>query len=313
MIEQMGYVNYYLIVYDFIRYARSVDIPVGPGRGSGAGSLAAYCLGITSIDPIRYHLLFERFLNPERVSMPDFDVDFSDERRPEMIEYVVRKYGADHVAQIVTFGTMAARGSLRDVGRAMAIPYNVVDSVAKMVPMELNITLDAALEKSAEFRQRYESDPTIHRLVDMAKKVEGMPRNASTHAAGVVITDQPVNYYVPLAKNGDSVVTQYTMTLLEELGLLKIDFLGLRNLSVIYDAVQQVRKTKPDFTIESISDNEPNVYVMMAEGHLDGVFQFESGGDAQGDCAAAPTKSGRSNRRCFPVPAWPHAVDPTVY
>ena len=210
--------------------------------------------------------------------MPDFDVDFSDERRPEMIEYVVRKYGADHVAQIVTFGTMAARGSLRDVGRAMAIPYNVVDSVAKMVPMELNITLDAALEKSAEFRQRYESDPTIHRLVDMAKKVEGMPRNASTHAAGVVITDQPVNYYVPLAKNGDSVVTQYTMTLLEELGLLKIDFLGLRNLSVIYDAVQQVRKTKPDFTIESISDNEPNVYVMMAEGHLDGVFQFESGG-----------------------------------
>ena len=278
VIEQMGYVNYYLIVYDFIRYARSVEIPVGPGRGSGAGSLAAYCLGITSIDPIRYHLLFERFLNPERVSMPDFDVDFSDERRPEMIEYVVRKYGADHVAQIVTFGTMAARGSLRDVGRAMAIPYNVVDGVAKMVPMELNITLDAALEKSAEFRQRYESDPTIHRLVDMAKKVEGMPRNASTHAAGVVITDQPVNYYVPLAKNGDSVVTQYTMTLLEELGLLKIDFLGLRNLSVIHDAVQQVRKTKPDFSIESISDNEPNVYVMMAEGHLDGVFQFESGG-----------------------------------
>ena len=182
-----------------------------------------------------------------------------------------------------------------------------------MVPMELNITLDAALEKSAEFRQRYESDPTIHRLVDMAKKVEGMPRNASTHAAGVVITDQPVNYYVPLAKNGDSVVTQYTMTLLEELGLLKIDFLGLRNLSVIYDAVQQVRKTKPDFTIESISDNEPNVYVMMAEGAFGWSIPVRIRRDAQGDCAAAPTKSGRSNRRCFPVPAWPHAVDPTVY
>ena len=278
VIEQMGYVNYYLIVYDFIHYARSVGIPVGPGRGSGAGSLAAYCLGITSIDPIRYHLLFERFLNPERVSMPDFDVDFSDERRPEMIEYVVRKYGADHVAQIVTFGTMAARGSLRDVGRAMAIPYQVVDSVAKMVPMELNITLNAALERFSELRQRYESDPQIHSLVDMARKVEGMPRNASTHAAGVVITDKPVSYYVPLAKNGDSIVTQYTMTALEELGLLKIDFLGLRNLSVIHDAVEQIRKIRPDFSIESIPEDEPNVYAMMTAGHMEGVFQFESGG-----------------------------------
>ena len=278
VVEQMGYVNYYLIVHDFIRYARSVDIPVGPGRGSGAGSLAAYCLGITSIDPIRYNLLFERFLNPERVSMPDFDVDFSDERRPEMIDYVVGKYGADHVAQIVTFGTMAARGSLRDVGRALAIPYNVVDSVAKMVPMELNITLDAALEKSSEFRRRCESDPTIRKLVEMAKKVEGMPRNASTHAAGVVITDKPVSYYVPLAKNGDSVVTQYTMTTLEELGLLKIDFLGLRNLSVIHEAEKQIQLRVPGFSVAAISEDEPKVYEMMSAGQLDGVFQFESGG-----------------------------------
>ena len=206
--------------------------------------------------------------------MPDFDVDFSDERRPEMIEYVVRKYGADHVAQIVTFGTMAARGSLRDVGRAMAIPYQVVDSVAKMVPMELNITLNAALERSSELRQRYESDPQIHSLVDMARKVEGMPRNASTHAAGVVITDKPVSYYVPLAKNGDSIVTQYTMTALEELGLLKIDFLGLRNLSVIHDAVEQIRKIRPDFSIESIPEDEPNVYAMMTAGHMEGVFNL---------------------------------------
>ena len=278
VIEKMGYINYYLIVYDFIRYARSVDIPVGPGRGSGAGSLAAYCLGITSVDPIRYHLLFERFLNPERVSMPDFDVDFSDERRPEMIEYVVRKYGSDHVAQIVTFGTMAARGSLRDVGRAMAIPYAVVDSVAKLVPMEPNITLDAALEKSQDFRQRCESDPQIARLVEMAKKVEGMPRNASTHAAGVVITDQPVRSLVPLAKNGDSIVTQYTMTTLEELGLLKIDFLGLRNLSVIHDAVEQIRRREPSFRIEEIRDDDPAVYAMLSAGRMEGVFQFESGG-----------------------------------
>lgn len=278
VIEQMGYVNYYLIVYDFIRYARSAGIPVGPGRGSGAGSLAAYCLGITNIDPIHYQLLFERFLNPERVSMPDFDIDFSDERRPEMIEYVVRRYGADHVAQIVTFGTMAARGSLRDVGRAMAIPYNVVDGVAKLVPMELNITLDAALAKSAELRRRYQEEPAIHELVDMAKKVEGMPRNASTHAAGVVITDKPVSEYVPLAKNGDAVVTQYTMTTLEELGLLKIDFLGLRNLSVIHDAEEQIRKKKPDFRVETISYEEPKVYAMMSAGHVEGVFQFESSG-----------------------------------
>lgn len=277
-IESMGYVNYYLIVHDFVRYAKSVGIPVGPGRGSGAGSLAAFCIGITGIDPLRYNLLFERFLNPERVSMPDFDIDFSDERRQEIIDYVVRKYGADHVAQIVTFGTMAARGSLRDVGRAMAIPYATVDGVAKLVPMELNITLDRALSISREFKDRYNTDPQIHELVDMARKIEGMPRNTSTHAAGVVITDDPVSSYVPLAKNGDSVVTQYTMTTLEELGLLKMDFLGLRNLSVIDDTEKEIQKREPGFSVAGIPYDDPKVFAMLASGATDGVFQFESGG-----------------------------------
>lgn len=277
-IQQMGYVNYYLIVYDFVRYAKEVGIPVGPGRGSGAGSLAAYCIGITGIDPIRYELLFERFLNPERVSMPDFDIDFADDRRPEMIDYVVRKYGADHVAQIVTFGTMAARGSLRDVGRVMAMPYAKVDEIAKLVPMELNITLDKALEASAELKQRYDSDSQVHELIDMARRLEGMPRNASTHAAGVVITDRPVAEYVPLAKNGDSVVTQYTMTTLEELGLLKMDFLGLRNLSVIRNAQDMIEKQKPGFRIEDIPMDDKAVFRMLTAGNTDGVFQFESGG-----------------------------------
>ncbi|MCI1955686.1 MAG: DNA polymerase III subunit alpha [Oscillospiraceae bacterium] len=277
-IEKMGYVNYYLIVHDFVRHAKEVGIPVGPGRGSGAGSLAAYCIGITGIDPIRYNLLFERFLNPERVSMPDFDIDFADERRPEMIDYVVQKYGVDHVAQIVTFGTMAARGSIRDVGRAMAIPYAKVDEVAKLVPMEPNITLDKALEASGELKQRYDTDPQLHQLIDMARQLEGMPRNASTHAAGVVITDKPVAEYVPLAKNGDSVVTQYTMTALEELGLLKMDFLGLRNLSVIRNAQDMVQKKEPGFTIEKIPMDDRQVFSMLASGATDGVFQFESGG-----------------------------------
>ncbi len=278
VIEKMGYVNYYLIVHDFVRHAKEVGIPVGPGRGSGAGSLAAYCIGITGIDPIRYNLLFERFLNPERVSMPDFDIDFADERRPEMIDYVVQKYGADHVAQIVTFGTMAARGSIRDVGRAMAIPYAKVDEIAKLVPMELNITLDKALEASGELKRRYDEDPQIRKLIDMAKQLEGMPRNASTHAAGVVITDRPVAEYVPLAKNGDSVVTQYTMTTLEELGLLKMDFLGLRNLSVIRNAQDMVAKQEPGFRIENIPMDDRDVYAMLTSGATDGVFQFESGG-----------------------------------
>ena len=277
-IEKMGYVNYYLIVHDFVRHAKEVGIPVGPGRGSGAGSLAAYCIGITGIDPIRYNLLFERFLNPERVSMPDFDIDFADDRRPEMIDYVVQKYGSDHVAQIVTFGTMAARGSIRDVGRALAMPYAAVDEIAKLVPNELNITLDKALEASGELRQRYDTDPQIHRLIDMARRLEGMPRNASTHAAGVVITDRPVAEYVPLAKNGDSVVTQYTMTTLEELGLLKMDFLGLRNLSVIRSAQDMICRTKPGFRIEDIPTDDAKVFEMLTAGATDGVFQFESGG-----------------------------------
>ena len=277
-IDTMGYVNYYLIVYDFIRQAKSMGIPVGPGRGSGVGSLAAYCIGITGVDPLRYDLLFERFLNPERVSMPDFDVDFSDERRQEIIEYVTEKYGTDHVAQIVTFGTMAARLAIRDVGRAMAIPYTTCDTVAKLVPMELDITIDAALERVSELRDLYESDKQVHELLNMARKIEGMPRHTSTHAAGVVITDRPVVDYVPLSMNDDSPVTQYTMTAIEQLGLLKMDFLGLRNLSVIDHAEQMIAKHTPGFKVENAPDNDPDVFKMIASGATEGVFQFESAG-----------------------------------
>lgn len=277
-IDTMGYVNYYLIVYDFIRQAKSMGIPVGPGRGSGVGSLAAYCIGITGVDPLRYDLLFERFLNPERVSMPDFDVDFSDERRQEIIEYVVDKYGADHVAQIVTFGTMAARLAIRDVGRAMAIPYNVCDMVAKLVPMELNMTLDHALESVTELRDKYEADEQVRELIDMARKIEGMPRHTSTHAAGVVITDRPVVDYVPLSMNDESVVTQFTMTAIEELGLLKMDFLGLRNLSVIDHAEQMIGWHTPGFSVENAPDDDPKVFLMITSGATEGVFQFESAG-----------------------------------
>ncbi len=276
-ITQMGYVNYYLIVWDFIRYAKSVGIPVGPGRGSGAGSLAAYSIGITNVDPIRYGLIFERFLNPERVSMPDFDIDFSDERRDEIIAYVLEKYGADHVAQIVTFGTMAARGALRDVGRAMGIPYGTVDQVAKLVPMELGMTLDKALKGSA-FKEKYDSDAQVRALIDMARKVEGMPRHTSTHAAGVLITDKPVMEYVPLAKNDDVVVTQFTMTAIDELGLLKMDFLGLRNLSVIENAEKLICRREPSFSMERIPWGDPQVFKMLAAGESVGVFQFESAG-----------------------------------
>lgn len=277
-IEQMGYINYFLIVYDFIRHAKSLDIPVGPGRGSGVGSIAAYCLGITGVDPLKYDLIFERFLNPERISMPDFDIDFSDERRQEIIDYVVDKYGADHVAQIVTFGTMAARGALRDVGRAMAIPYAKVDVVAKLVPMDLGMTLEKALRVSKDFSARYNSDEQVKALVDMAMKIEGMPRHTSTHAAGVVITDKPVVEYVPLAKNDESVVTQFTMTTIEELGLLKMDFLGLRTLSVIDNAAQMVRRKDTSFRAAEIPDDDGKVYKMIATGATEGVFQFESGG-----------------------------------
>ena len=278
VITRMGYVDYYLIVWDFINYAKSQGIPVGPGRGSGAGSIVAYCIGITGIDPIQYNLLFERFLNPERISMPDFDIDFCYERRQEVIDYVVEKYGSDHVAQIVTFGTMAARGALRDVGRALGMSYGAVDVVAKSVPMELNMTLNKALEVSPELRRLYESDPQNKELIDTARQVEGMVRHSSTHAAGVVITREPADTYVPLQKSESFIVTQFTMTTLEELGLLKMDFLGLRNLTVISDVEKMVHQYDPDFHIESIPMDDPMVFDVMGKGQTNGVFQFESGG-----------------------------------
>ncbi len=281
VITKMGYVNYYLIVYDFIRYAKSVGIPVGPGRGSGAGSLIAYCIGITGIDPVKYNLIFERFLNPERVSMPDFDVDFCYERREEVIDYVVRKYGADHVAQIITFGTMAARAAVRDVGRALAISYPKVDKVAKLIPNRLKITVENALAEVQELKDLYNADPEVRELLDMAKKVEGMPRHASTHAAGVVITADPVASYVPLQKSDESVITQFTMTTLEELGLLKMDFLGLRNLTVIDYTEKEIKKVNPDFSIDKIPLDDKKVFEMFSRGETGGVFQFESHGMRQ--------------------------------
>lgn len=278
VIKKMGFVDYFLIVNDFVQYAKSRDIPVGPGRGSGAGSLCAYCIGITGIDPIRYNLLFERFLNPERVSMPDFDIDFCKERRSEVIDYVIRKYGADHVAQIVAFGTMQARGAVRDVGRVLDIPYAAVDKIAKMIPFSLDMTVDKALTMSAELRQSYHQDDTVKQIVDIARELEGVPRHITLHAAGVVITDKPVSDYVPLAKSDDAVITQFTMTTLEELGLLKMDFLGLRNLTVIHDAEVMIRRREPDFSIDRISYTDKAVYDMISTGNTDGVFQFESGG-----------------------------------
>lgn len=277
-IRHMGYVDYYLIVNDFVSYAKRTGIPVGPGRGSGAGSLAAYCIGITGIDPIKYNLLFERFLNPERVSMPDFDIDFCKDRRQEVIDYVIRKYGEDHVAQIIAFGTMAARGAIRDVGRAMAVPYSACDTIAKLIPFDLGMTIDKALEISADLKNIYNTDDTVKRIIDMARSIEGMPRHATTHAAGVVITERPVSDYVPLAKNDDAVVTQFTMTTLEELGLLKMDFLGLRNLTVIHDAVQMILQDEPDFDIDKIDLDDKGVFEMMSQGYSEGVFQFESQG-----------------------------------
>ncbi|MGN0661634.1 MAG: DNA polymerase III subunit alpha [Faecalibacterium sp.] len=281
VIKTMGYTNYYLIVFDYINYAKSQGIPVGPGRGSGAGSIAAYCVGITDIDPIRYHLIFERFLNPERVSMPDFDVDFCYERRQEVIDYVNRKYGADHVAQIVTFGTMAARNAIRDVGRVMGLPYQSVDVVAKLVPMELKMTLKRALEVSTELKHLYDTDPQVKELLDTAAKVEGMPRHASTHAAGVVITPEPTDEYLPLATNDGLPVTQFNMTEIEELGLLKMDFLGLRTLTVIRDAETAIRKRVPDFSIETLDYDDAATYRMLSQGETEGVFQLESSGMKQ--------------------------------
>lgn len=281
VIDRMGYINYYLIVYDFINYAKNKGIPVGPGRGSGAGSLAAYCMGITNIDPIQYNLLFERFLNPERVSMPDFDIDFCYERRQEVIDYVIGKYGADHVAQIVTFGTLGARAVIRDVGRVMEIPYGTVDGIAKLVPKDPKITLTDALTDSSQLRERCETDPQIKELIETSLKLEGMPRNASTHAAGVVITRDAVDTYVPLSANNGNPVTQFTMTTIEELGLLKIDFLGLRNLTVINDAEKMIRRRDPDFSMDKIPYDDQRVYAMLNAGDTSGVFQMESSGMTQ--------------------------------
>ena len=280
IIQKMGYVDYFLIVWDFIKYSRDHGIAVGPGRGSAAGSLVSYTLGITNIDPARYQLLFERFLNPERVSMPDIDVDFCYERRQEVIDYVVRKYGKDRVAQIVTFGTLAARGVLRDVGRVMDLPYAFVDSIAKMVPQELNITLDKALQMNPEFRNLYESNEQVKELVDMSKRLEGLPRHTSMHAAGVVISQKAVDEYVPLSRGSDgSVTTQFTMTTLEELGLLKMDFLGLRTLTVIQNAVRFAEQSSgKQINIDEIDYNDKAVLDSLGTGKTDGVFQLESTG-----------------------------------
>ena len=279
-IKHMGYVDYFLIVWDFIHYAREHGIPVGPGRGSAAGSIVAYCLEITNIDPIRYNLLFERFLNPERVSMPDIDIDFCYERRQEVIDYVVRKYGKEKVVQIVTFGTMKARAVLRDVGRVLDMPYAMVDAVAKAVPRDLNITLDLALQTSPDLKKMYEEDDQIRHLIDMSRKLEGLPRNTSMHAAGVVIGQEPIEEYVPLSKGGDdAITTQFTMTTIEQLGLLKMDFLGLRTLTVIQDACDMISEGRPiPFSLDTINYEDEDVYSMISAGRTEGVFQLESSG-----------------------------------
>ena len=278
VIDKMGYVDYFLIVWDYINYAKSVGIPVGPGRGSGAGSIAAYAIGITDIDPLKYGLLFERFLNPERVSMPDFDVDFCYERRGEVIEYVERKYGKDHVSQIITFGTMAARMVIRDVGRVLDYPYSETDKLAKMIPMEVHITIPKALQQNREFKELYESNPSVKQLIDIAIKLEGLPRQASTHACGIVITKDPVDTYVPLYVNDGNISTQYTMNLLEELGLLKMDFLGLRTLTVISDTEKLVKQNRGIDVEYDKEMNDPKVYKLWANGESIGIFQFESQG-----------------------------------
>ena len=279
VITRMGYIDYYLIVWDFVNYAKSVGIPVGLGRGSGAGSIAAYAIGITGIDPLKYDLLFERFLNPERISMPDFDIDFCYERRQEVIDYVVRKYGADHVAQIVTFGTMAAKAAVRDVGRVLGMSYASVDRIAKMIPGGPHVTLERSLASSSELKLVYDNEYQTKKLIDMALKVEGLPRHASTHAAGVVITKDEVSTYVPLSKNDEIIVTQYPMTTLEELGLLKMDFLGLRNLTVISQTEKMVRESiDSTFSVIDIPLDDKAVYSMLSQGRGEGIFQFESGG-----------------------------------
>ena len=278
VISQMGFVDYFLIVWDFVRYAKDRGIPVGPGRGSAAGSLVSYSLRITDVDPVKYSLFFERFLNPERVTMPDIDMDFCVRRRGEVIDYVNRKYGSDHVAQIVTFGTMAARAAIRDVGRALNISYSETDAVAKQVPSALNMTLDEALKLSKPLREYYEGDERLKKLIDTARALEGMPRHASTHAAGVVISKAPLTDYVPLARNDEAVVCQFPMTTLEELGLLKMDFLGLRNLTVLEDAAELIRRSDPSFRVEEIPEDDPETFRMLTAGRTSGVFQLESTG-----------------------------------
>ena len=278
VIKKMGYVDYFLIVWDFIHYAKSNGIPVGPGRGSGAGSIIAYAIEITDIDPIKYNLLFERFLNPERISMPDFDVDFCYERRGEVLEYVARKYGEDHVSQIITFGTMSARMVIRDVARVLDFPYSEADKLAKMIPNELHITIKKAMEQNRELKELYEDDENVRKLLNIAIGLEGLPRQASTHACGVVITKEPVVNYVPLYVRDNTVSTQYVMTTLEELGLLKMDFLGLRTLTVIADAIKLVKENRGIDVVFDEQMNDPNVYRLWAEGNTSGIFQFESQG-----------------------------------
>ncbi len=280
VIESMGFVDYFLIVWDYIYFARSHDIPVGPGRGSAAGSLVAYSLEITNLDPIRFSLIFERFLNPERVTMPDIDVDFADENRGDVINYVTEKYGKDHVTQIVTFGTLQAKAVIRDVGRVMDLPYYLCDKIAKMIPNELKMTIDKALTMNPELKKEYDSDPQVHTLIEMSKKLEGLPRHSSTHAAGVVISPRPVDEYVPLSLSNDgSVTTQYAATTLEELGLLKMDFLGLRTLSVLKDSVAMIKKNKGvDIDIDHVTLDDAAVYASLGTGHTEGVFQLESAG-----------------------------------
>ena len=278
MIARMGFVEYFLIVADFIGFAKGRGIPVGPGRGSAAGSMVSYCMDITDVDPKKYALYFERFLNPERVSMPDIDIDFCVRRREEVIDYVKEKYGDDHVAQIVTFGTLQAKNAIRDVGRALDFPYNEVDAIAKLVPNTLHITIQDSLQLSKQLKEKYDQDERVRRLMDLAMKLEGMPRHASKHAAGVVITRRPVHEYVPLAKNDDSVVTQYIMTTLEELGLLKMDFLGLRNLTVLDEAEKMIRLKNPGFSVAEAPEDDENVFQMITAGRTSGVFQMESAG-----------------------------------
>ncbi len=278
IIHGMGFDDYLLIVWDFVNFAKQNGIPVGPGRGSAVGSLCTYCLGITQVDPIQYGLLFERFLNPERVSMPDIDIDFCDERRGEVIEYVTSKYGRSHVAQIITFGTLACRQAVRDAGRALGMSYSSVDEIAKLIPRYNGVTLEAALKENPELKQRYDNDPEAKRLIDYASKLEGRPRNSSTHATGVVITDEPITDYLPLAVNDSATVTQFTMNTVADLGLLKIDFLGLRFLSIIHGAEKQIQKTNKDFSLDRLTYDDKETYEFLSEGRAIGLFQLESEG-----------------------------------